>query len=212
MNIANRIERFAAAGLGLLLVCGCGDADLPKTTSPEAAKTNGGSAEKEVEKTMKLTSTGFEHGARLADTYTVEGEDASPPLSWSDGPEGTKSFALICDDPDAPSPKDPAEEPWVHWVLFNIPADVRGLPQGVSRETEPEEVPGALQGANSWPSVGYRGPAPPPGSGPHRYFFKLYALDTTLELSGGTATKAELLHAMSGHVLATGELMGVYER
>lgn len=164
-------------------------------------------------KTMQLTSDGFEAGKTIDAKYTVEGADVSPPLSWSQVPDGTKSFALICDDPDAPSPENPADEPWVHWVIFNIPADRTGLPENAGRAAETPAVPGAKQGHNSWTSdnLGYRGPAPPPGSGPHRYFFKLYALDTKLERDAGIS-KAELLKAISGHVLGEGELIGVYER
>jgi Raf kinase inhibitor-like YbhB/YbcL family protein len=162
---------------------------------------------------MKLTSSEFASGAKLDAKYTVEGHDISPPLSWSDAPLNTKSFALICDDPDAPSPQRPAAQPWVHWVMFNIPADRAELPAGIGQTLQPDEVPGARQGKNSWPSNnhGYRGPAPPPGSGQHRYFFKLHALDTILELPEG-ATKQQLLKAMSGHVLAEAELIGTYER
>jgi Raf kinase inhibitor-like YbhB/YbcL family protein len=162
---------------------------------------------------MKLTSSQFAHGAEIPATFTVEGQDISPPLAWSDVPAQTRSFALICDDPDAPSPRRPAPEPWVHWVLFNIPADSTALAQAISQTAEPAEVQGARQGKNSWPddNIGYRGPAPPPGSGRHRYFFKLYALDTTLELPAG-ATKQQLLAAMSGHLLGEGQLMGTYER
>jgi Raf kinase inhibitor-like YbhB/YbcL family protein len=134
-------------------------------------------------------------------------------LAWAEVPAATKSLALVCDDPDAPSPRKPAPDPWVHWVIFNIPADAARLPSGVKRKREPDEIPGARQGVNSWPSdnVGYRGPAPPPGSGKHRYFFKLYALDSVLELKAG-ATKQQLLAAMKGHVLAEGQLIGTYER
>ena len=123
------------------------------------------------------------------------------------------SAALICDDPDAPSPRRPAAEPWVHWIIFNIPAERCDLPQEIGNELEPDEFYGAMQGLNSWPTdnVGYRGPAPPPGSGQHRYFFKMYALDTVLELNAG-ARKRQLLEAMSGHVLAEGQLIGIYER
>jgi hypothetical protein len=161
---------------------------------------------------MKLTSGGFQNGSKIDSRFTVEGDDISPPLSWSGAPGGTKSFALICDDPDAPSPRRPAAEPWVHWIIFNIPAGLSELPQGIDRKTEPNKVPGARQGRNSWPSdnVGYRGPAPPPGSGQHRYFFKLYALDSAVDLGAG-ATKQQLLTAMSGHVLAETELVGAYE-
>jgi hypothetical protein len=162
---------------------------------------------------MKLTSSGFEDGAKLDAKYTVEGQDISPPLSWSEVPSGTKSCALICDDPDAPNPLRPAAEPWVHWVIFNIPTDRSELSQGIGRALRPDELPGARQGKNSWPSnnVGYRGPAPPPGSGRHRYIFRIYALDAILELKAG-ATKQQLLEAMSGHILAEGQLVGIYER
>ena len=162
---------------------------------------------------MKLESSGFEDGAKLDAKYTVEGQDSSPPLSWSEAPSGTKSFALICDDPDAPSPRSPAAEPWVHWIIFNIPAERSELSREIGHALEPDEVPGARQGVNSWPSdnVGYRGAAPPPGSGQHRYFFKLYALDMMLELDAG-ATKRQLLEATSGHVIAEGQLVGIYER
>jgi Raf kinase inhibitor-like YbhB/YbcL family protein len=145
--------------------------------------------------------------------YTVEGEDVSPPLSWAEVPDGARSLALICDDPDAPSPKRPAKHPWVHWVIFNVAPGTSELPAGVSRKAEPDEIGGARQGVNSWPTnnLGYRGPAPPPGSGPHRYFFRLYALDTKLDLPAG-ATKEQLVQAMSGHILAEGKLIGIYER
>lgn len=205
MSRRQRLPSRVLMMFALLSVAGCGGTDAPPSESP---KTNNA---KEV-KTMRLTSSKLEHGAQIDAVYTADGEDVSPPLSWSGGPEGTESFALICDDPDAPSPKRPAPEAWVHWVLFNIPADVTQLPRGISAEAEPEKVPGARQGVNSSSNMGYQGPAPPAGSGQHRYFFKLYALDTTLELPAGTTTKKELLDAMSGHILAEGELMGVYER
>ena len=162
---------------------------------------------------MKLTSSALQDKAKIDAAYTDDGADDSPPLSWTDVPEHTRSLALICDDPDAPSPKRPAAQPWVHWVIFNIPANASGLPSGMSRGLEPPEIPGAKQGVNSWPSdnVGYRGPAPPPGSGPHRYIFKLYALDVELDLKAG-ASKKKVLEAMAGHVLAESQLTGVYER
>ena len=190
----------------LLLVCGCGS---DQSQEPEALK----SALTDSVMVMKVESSGFENGAKLDAKYTVEGQDSSPPLSWSEAPTGTKSFALICEDPDAPSPRSPAAEPWVHWIIFNIPAERSDLPQRIGRELEPDELPDARQGLNSWPTdnVGYRGPAPPPGSGEHRYFFELYALDTMLELDAG-ATKRQLLEAMSGHVIAEGQLVGIYER
>lgn len=162
---------------------------------------------------MKLTSNAWRDSAKIDARHTVDGEDISPPLSWTDVPKGTQSFVLICDDPDAPSPRRPALEPWVHWVIFNIPASMPGLAAGISRKPEPAEVPGARQGVNSWPSdnVGYLGPAPPPGSGQHRYFFNLYALDTELDLKAGVSKK-QLVQAMSGHILAEAQLKGTYQR
>ncbi len=162
---------------------------------------------------MQLTSSTFENGDILDAAFTVEGEDISPPLAWSAPPSGTKSLAIICDDPDAPSAQRPGPEPWVHWILFNIPSNLRMLPTGVSQEPEPDAISGASQGQNSWPdeNIGYRGPAPPLGSGPHRYFFKLYALDLILRLTAG-ATKSQLLAAMETHILTECQLFGVYER
>jgi len=156
--------------------------------------------------TIEIASTAFAEGRPIPKKFTGEGEDVSPPLSWDKLPEGTNELALICDDPDAPRP-----EPWVHWLIYKIPADVQGLPEGVAKDAELEEPPGALQGNNSWPSIGYRGPMPPPGHGTHRYFFKLYALDAPLEIAPG-ADKETLLEKMSGHVLGEGQLMGTYAR
>ncbi|MCS7309041.1 MAG: YbhB/YbcL family Raf kinase inhibitor-like protein [Armatimonadota bacterium] len=150
---------------------------------------------------IRLTSTAFPEGGMIPKKYTCDGEDVSPPLTWDNVPEGTKSFALICDDPDAPMGT------WVHWVLFNLPADVRSLPEAVPPD---KELPsGARQGTNDFRKIGYGGPCPP--SGTHRYYFKLYALDTMLDLPAG-CSKAQLLKAMDGHVLAEGQLMGKYSR
>lgn len=195
--------RWLAVLLLLAVVHGC------ETGQPPAGDFN----PSESVKTMQLTSDGFEAGQTIGARYTVAGDDVSPPLSWSGVPAGAASLALICDDPDAPSPRRPADEPWVHWIIFNIPADSTGLPENVGRGAEPAGVADAKQGRNSWSSdnLGYRGPAPPPGSGPHRYVFRLYALDTTLKLNAGIS-KRELLKAISGHVLAEGELIGIYER
>jgi Raf kinase inhibitor-like YbhB/YbcL family protein len=163
---------------------------------------------------MKLQSSAFVPGGVIPKPQTGEGSDISPPLVWEDVPAGTKSFALIADDPDAPSAKRPAPQPWVHWVIYNIPGDVRSLPAGIARSSKLVTPAGACQGHNSWPSdnVGYLGPMPPNGSGLHRYFFKLYALDGLLALAPTQANKPTLLDAMQGHVLAVAELMGVYER
>ncbi len=164
---------------------------------------------------MKLTSTAFSDGGSIPAKYTGVDKDVSPPLSWSDAPGGTKSLALICDDPDAPSRAKPRPEgPWVHWVIYNIAADATGLPEAVSRVAEPAHVPGARQGMNDFDSdnIGYRGPMPPKGSGPHRYYFKLYALDRQLDLAAKDATKKSLEAAMKGHVLAESQWMGTFER
>jgi hypothetical protein len=206
MEMDSRIWRGTAVSFLLLLICGCGSDE-----SQESEARN--STPIDSVKTMELTSSGFDNSAKMDAKYTIEGQDHSPPLFWLEAPQETESFALLCEDPDAPSPRNPAKDPWVHWIIFNIPGDCSNLPEGIGRKLEPDELPGASQGRNSWSSdnVGYRGPAPPPGSGPHRYFFKLYCLDTMLELSAG-ATKRQLLKAMSGHVLAEGQLVGLYER
>ena len=151
---------------------------------------------------IQLSSTAFAEGANIPKQYTGDGKDVSPPLRWSSPPQGTKSLALICDDPDAPGGT------WIHWVLFNLPGDRRELEEGVP--TQGELANGAKQGKNDSGNVGYGGPAPPPGKS-HRYFFKLYALDTMLPLTP-EATHSELVAAMKGHVLAEGQLMGRYGR
>jgi Raf kinase inhibitor-like YbhB/YbcL family protein len=164
---------------------------------------------------MKLTSTAFSEGGTIPEEYSGVGKDVSPPLAWSGVPEEAKSFALICDDPDAPSRAKPRPEgPWVHWVIYNIAADVTELAEAVPRKAEPGQPAGARQGKNDFPSdnVGYRGPMPPKGSGPHRYFFKIYALDRQLDLATKDANKASLLAAMKGHILGEGQLMGTFER
>ena len=158
---------------------------------------------------IRITSPAFQSGQPIPKKYTGEGADVSPPLEWSGIPEGTQELALICDDPDAPTP-----EPWVHWVLYKIPPDVTKLPENLPKTPKLDNPPGALQGKNSWTSgqtIGYRGPMPPPGHGRHRYYFRIYALNTKLNLPPG-ATKKELMNAMKGHILAEGELMGTYER
>ena len=151
---------------------------------------------------IKLTSTAFQAGATIPKEYTGDGADQSPALSWSEPPKETQSFALICDDPDAP------RGTWVHWVLFNLPAQTRQLEQGVP--TTDTLASGAKHGKNDFGNVGYGGPAPPKGK-PHRYFFRLYALDANLDLPAG-ASKAQLETAMKGHILAEGQLMGKYGR
>ncbi len=152
--------------------------------------------------TIQLTSSAFVEGAPIPARYTCDGQDVSPPLKWSRVPPGTRSLALICDDPDAPVGT------WVHWVLYNVPSSVGELPEGV--ETQEILPNGARQGINDFRHIGYGGPCPPEGS-PHRYFFKIYALDTELALKP-KATKKDLQKAMEGRVLAEGQWMGIYKR
>jgi len=151
---------------------------------------------------LKLTSSAFTHNGEIPTKYTCEGEDLSPALSWSGAPAGTKSFAMIVDDPDAPDPKAP-KMVYVHWVLHNIPASAASFPDNATKSGLPA---GTVQGTNDWGKQQYGGPCPPIGV--HRYFFKLYALDTELNLSA--PTKPDLLKAMEGHILAQTELMGTY--
>ena len=150
---------------------------------------------------MKLTSTAFGEGGMIPAQYTCNGPDISPPLNWEDVPEQTKSLALIADDPDAPVGT------WVHWVLYNLPADSRELQEDLPKT---KVLPnGAMQGTNDFRKIGYNGPCPPGGT--HRYFFKLYALDELVDLNPG-ARKKDLLDAMKGHILAECQLMGKFSR
>ena len=155
--------------------------------------------------TLSLVSAAFRANGDIPARYTCEGDDVSPPLAWSGIPSGTRSLALIVDDPDAPDPKDP-KMVWVHWVLYNIPVDTGGLPEAVAPGALPR---GTREGRNSWHRTGYGGPCPPIGR--HRYFHKLYALDAELPDLGrpdGTA----LARAMKGRVLAHAELVGTYRK
>jgi Raf kinase inhibitor-like YbhB/YbcL family protein len=153
------------------------------------------------EMTIALSSSTFEEGGTIPPKYTCDGEDMSPPLKWEGIPEGTRSIALISDDPDAPMGT------WVHWVMWNIPPEARGLPEHVP--PDPQLPDGSHQGITDFGRPGYGGPCPP--SGTHRYYFKVYALGTTLDLPT-SARKADLLKAVEGHVLAEGQLMGRYSR
>lgn len=177
---------FAAALLaGFVSACGADNTKFPG-----------------VPMSIQLTSTAFADGQAVPAKYTCDGTDMSPPLNWTNTPADTKSFALIADDPDAPAGT------WVHWVIYDLPASTISLPENVAKS---QYIPGnAKQGVNDFHRLGYGGPCPPPGKA-HRYFFKLYALDTAIDLKPG-ATKAQLLKAMEGHVLADGQLMGTYQR
>jgi Raf kinase inhibitor-like YbhB/YbcL family protein len=189
---------FAAIVLVASALCvGCSGSDQEGAPSSEA-----GAVEEEAAMAIELKSNAFEDGDIIPKKYTCDAEDVSPPLKWGGLPESTMSIALICDDPDAP------RGTWVHWVLYDLPPDDAELPEalpmtGVLRN-------GARQGTNDFRRIGYGGPCPPPGK-PHRYFFKLYAIDRMLGLEPG-AKKADLLEAMDNHVLAEGRLMGTYGR
>lgn len=151
---------------------------------------------------LQVSSSAFQYGGTIPVKYTCDGPDVSSPLQWTTPPKGTQSLALICDDPDAPAGT------WVHWVLYDLSPETTSLAEGVPKDKT--VLGGARQGMNDFRRIGYGGPCPPPGA-PHRYFFKLYALDTRLNLEPGL-TKQQLLNAMKGHILAQGELMGKYKR
>jgi Raf kinase inhibitor-like YbhB/YbcL family protein len=178
---------FAAAWFGCLAAASCADNTQPA---------------KEPAMNIQINSTAFAEGQPIPDKYTCAGPDVSPLLTWSDAPAGTKSFALIADDPDAPMGT------WVHWVIYNLPPASTSLAENTPQS--PELPSGAKQGVNDFGQTGYGGPCPPPGK-PHHYFFKIYALNATLNLKAG-ATKRELLKAINGHVFAEGQLMGTYQR
>ncbi len=182
-----RIGILAAAALlaGLFPAC---HADNPTT--------NGATMK------IQLTTTAFAEGQPIPNRHAYDNQDISPALQWSGVPPAAKSLALICDDPDAPMGT------WVHWVLYDLPPATPGLAEGLPKT--PELPGGAKQGMNDYKKIGYGGPCPPPGK-PHRYFFKLYALEVQPDLKPGL-TKKELLKAMVGHVIAEGQLMGTYQR
>lgn len=193
------MKRTALLGLVLLAACapaGGGEAESPAQDTLAA---------QEDSMAFTLRSTAFSPDGEIPAKHTCQGDDVSPALAWSGAPAGTKSFALIVDDPDAPDPKAP-KMVWVHWVLYNLPASASGLAEGVAARDLPA---GTHQGKNDWKKVGYGGPCPPIGR--HRYFHKLYALDATLP-DLHEPTKAQLEAAMRGHVLAETQVMGIYAK
>ncbi len=150
---------------------------------------------------ISLKSPSFKEGEMIPQRFTCDGEDISPELMWESIPEGYQTLAIVCDDPDAPMGT------WVHWIIYNIPPGLTGLKEGIPPD---ESLPdGTKQGKNSWRRIGYGGPCPPGGT--HRYFFKIYSLDTRLDLDPGVS-KSQLIRAMEGHTLAQGQLMGRYHR
>ncbi|MGB7845419.1 MAG: YbhB/YbcL family Raf kinase inhibitor-like protein [Candidatus Acidiferrum sp.] len=183
-------QRILALGLFMVLGCLAGAAGCP-------ARQTGGTA-----MSLELKSPDFPAGGTIPRQFSCEGADISPALEWSAPPPATQSLALIADDPDAPMGT------WVHWVVFDIPANLRTLPQSFPKNQQAAD--GSRQGRNDFGKIGYGGPCPPPGK-PHRYYFKLYALDAKLNLKPG-ATKKEVESAMQGHILAHAECMGRYSR
>jgi Raf kinase inhibitor-like YbhB/YbcL family protein len=156
--------------------------------------------------TLSIRSEAFAAGQPVPVRYTDDGDNLSPPLSWSGLPAGTRELALICDDPDAPR-----AEPFVHWVMYKIPSSAAGLPEGLPTDRTLRRPITAVQGRNSWKKAGYGGPSPPRGHGTHHYHFHIYALDEPLNLQPGM-DKDALLQAMAGHILDEGDLVGTYER
>lgn len=203
-GIAKKVVRLLVAVFMVYGVSGCssGDNDAehsgtePSTSQSENGKESMG---------MEITSPAFGHNERIPVKYTGEGEDVSPELVFENVPDEAKELALICDDPDAPG------KTWVHWVIYKIPAETKGLPAGVKNSATLPVPPGAMQGVNSWGSLGYGGPHPPAGHGVHHYHFKLYALDRELDVKTHLEKEA-LLQAMEGHIIAQAELTGTYDR
>jgi len=200
--------RASAFCVLFLLLLGCkretpsaGDSWTPLASGSAATDT----APRSNAMTLKITSSAFQQGGSIPAKYTCEGQDVSPPLAWAGAPSSAKSIAIIVDDPDAPDPAKP-QRVYVHWVLYNIPGGISSLSENASRSGLPK---GAVQGKNDWGKPQYGGPCPPIGR--HRYFFKVYALDTELTgLSG--ATKADVERAMKGHIVDSGELVGTYQK
>jgi len=203
-----RVFKWYGIGMGLVAVYAAtfagGAGPRKETQKPAAERKAPGKGAAAMK--MIVQSDVFAHGKAIPVRYTGEGSDVSPPLRWADAPPETKEFALIVDDPDAP-----VAEPWVHWVIYKIAADAKGLPEGVAPAPKPDKPAGALQGKNSFGKIGYGGPYPPKGHGVHHYRFKLYALKAPLSLQAGAEKKA-VLTAMLGLILAQAEMVGTYRR
>jgi Raf kinase inhibitor-like YbhB/YbcL family protein len=209
-DVKKLLEKFDVLLIFLVFItlfvsCKSSAGDLQNTPAIDTGSKTPSSGEfsvKSVKIDLKLTSSAFKEGETIPVKYTGEGDDISPPLKWNKPPEGTKSFVIICDDPDAPMGV------WDHWVLYNIKPSVTDLSEGVAKEADLPD--GSIQGKNSSGKTGYNGPMPPKGKA-HRYFFRIYALDTLLKLEAGV-NKNSVIKAMEGHILAEGQLMGKYAR
>lgn len=202
---SHRVSRQGHCSWRLVLgVCGILLSPMLLMPIPSCGNPASGSAQgkQSAQTSFRIESTAFKQGALIPARFTCKGENVSPPLAWTDPPAGTRSFALIVEDPDAPAGT------WTHWVVYNLPAHARAMGENTPKQGELPN--GGLQGTSSFDSVGYGGPCPPPGNA-HRYFFRLYALDTVLNLKAGAA-KAEVQAAMKGHVVGRAELMGRFKR
>ena len=186
----------------LLLLMWCSDLGFPNPTTSFSAESNNSASHGGRAMSFAVKTTAFSEGGVIPKKYTCDGADLSPELTWADAPERTQSLALIADDPDAPVGT------WTHWLIWNIPAKTTNLAQGIPKNENLDD--GARQGKNDFKRIGYGGPCPPPGK-PHRYFFKLHALDAMLDVKAG-ASRNELERAMKGHVLSQAELMSRYGR
>lgn len=200
MLILKIIAKICALLIALVLLCSC-QGRVRTGSDQDKAPANSRKVDERMAQ-IKITSAAFQEGGMIPKQYTCDGKNISPPLAWDAVPNSVKTLALVCEDPDAPA------KTWTHWVLFNLPAGAKELPENVP----PQEklASGGRQGTNDFGKIGYGGPCPPPGS-PHRYYFKLYALDTDIALNAG-ATKEQLLKAIEGHVVAEGQLLGKYQR
>ena len=202
--IRSRIGSLVIVACVAAVLAGCKEQATTSLREPQANNETAQTGDDTM--SLVIQSPAFAGNETIPQKFAGEGQDISPQLTFAGVPASAKELALICDDPDAPTP-----QPWVHWVIYKIPADVTGLPENVAKTESPAAPAGALQGKNSWDNIGYGGPAPPPGHGVHHYHFKLYALDTELGASVGL-DKEGLLAAMKGHVIAEAELVGTYQR
>lgn len=203
-NRMNFICRALIAAAALALLTSCGDSLALLTSCGDSSTKN--NTQGDLPMTLTIKCAAFEPNAPIPKKHTGEGEDVSPALQWSGIPKEAKELALICDDPDAPTPK-----PWVHWVIYGLPLGTASLPENVKQGKTLAVPANARQGITDFGKIGYNGPMPPKGHGTHHYHFKLYALDAPLNLEAGL-TKDAFLAAAKKHILAQGEVIGTYER